>query len=105
MGSRVKKPCKREDHRRKASFRISNGLTRRIILNSDEVLPLFRAISSNCLAQFGIVRLSNVDLNVQYPSLCLEGATTTLLDAACEAGSEQIVSALIRAGASPHDEK
>jgi hypothetical protein len=113
MQGKAKRQSKREEVRRKAAYSVSfKSISTAISLSEHDATSLFSAISSNCIAQFGIVRLASLNLNTSYPIECIAsealrqrlsvfGDTTTLIDAACAQESDQIVSSLLRAGASP----
>ena len=116
MHGKAKKQSKREDARRKAAYVVSckaDNECQFSLLTETEASTLISAISSNCISRFGIVRLSTYDLNYYYPLTCvsntelrqklciIDDQKTTLLDAACAQRSDQIVSSLLRAGASP----
>lgn len=113
MQGKAKRQSKREEARRKAAYSVSfKSASSAISLSEQDATHLFSAISSNCIAQFGIVRLAELNLNTPYPlqliasdalrqKLSMFGDTATLIDAACAQDSDQIVSSLLRAGASP----
>ena len=115
---RVKKHNKREEQRRRVAYRLSSlddSETAAIKhpLSEEEAKTYFRALSANQIAFFGLVKLSEVELNTRFPLsiipelkwrediLRLGFSDSTLLQLACLMKADAIVSALLRAGADP----
>eukprot|EP01127_Copromyxa_protea_P023731 TRINITY_DN9023_c0_g1_i1.p1 TRINITY_DN9023_c0_g1~~TRINITY_DN9023_c0_g1_i1.p1 ORF type:complete len:673 (-),score=103.41 TRINITY_DN9023_c0_g1_i1:8-2026(-) len=99
---------RRRDNRRRAAYSVKHQEVCRRQLTPEEVLAFFNAIDQKSLSLFGIVKLSVLDLDGLYPVTSLPGRhlfrsqpTTTLLGYASARGRDEIVSALMRAGANP----
>ena len=106
---KVKKLNKREDRRRIAAYQISRSLISKRQLSEQEAIQYFFAISKRSVAYFGIVKLSDINLNAQYETHLLQDLRTkdlmektclysklTLLQYACFMKADAIVSALLR---------
>lgn len=110
MKAKICPQSRRRDNRRKAAFSIQHKLVTRRELEPKEISQLFSAIDMKRLSDFGIVKLSVLDLDTLYPLQSLEldykGAlgtqtATTLVGYAASRGRDEIVGALLRAGANP----
>lgn len=91
--------CKRQIQRQEIATKIKNEESddSRRPLSSDELEEMFGFIDKNITAQFGIAKLSKLNLNQQNES---KGGTT-LLHYAVSKNRDVIVMALLRAGACP----
>lgn len=99
---------RRRDNRRKAAYAIQHKETARRTASAEEIAELFEAVDKKSLCNFGIVKLSVVDLDsfhdigqLSWKQKLQLQSRLTLVGYASARGRDEIVAALLRAGANP----
>ena len=104
-GGKKRRDAARHEKRRKAMFFVNqDGGSRsrpRKRLARKEALELFEAISRNHSAAFGIVKLSELQLNERFDDAVKEYPPMSLLEYSVRRNRDNITRALVTAGSNP----
>lgn len=99
ISSSKKRSSKREDDRRKATYKIINDIADRNSITPNQLAEFVRGIEKNNTCQFGIVLLSELSLDVLYQNPKLPSEQSTLIRFAGKLRRDAIIASLLKGGA------